>query len=158
MTEPEQKPGRSRQDFGTPWEFIRACEARFGEIMWDLAASAENAKSPNFFTKEDDTFTKHWEDDTLRGTQFLNPEFADIDPYVAKLAAECRHRPGLTLLLTPASIGTLWFRDHVLGKAMVLGLSPRITFVGETQGYPKDLSLCVYGYGLHGFDQWRWRS
>jgi hypothetical protein len=29
---PEQKPGRSKQDYGTPWDFIKAVEARFGKL------------------------------------------------------------------------------------------------------------------------------
>ena len=41
---------------------------------------------------------------------------------------------------------------------MVLGLSPRLTFEGETDAYPKDLMLSVFGFGLHGFDTWRWRE
>ncbi len=60
MSEPIQKPGRSKQDYGTPHVFIDACASRFGEIVWDLAASLENKKAPNCFTKDEDTFTKHW--------------------------------------------------------------------------------------------------
>ncbi len=156
--EPIQKPGKSKQDYGTPMAFIEACTARFGPLTWDLAASLENKKAPDCFTKEQDTFKFHWGNDTWKhGTQWLNPEFADIDPYAAKCAAECRDRHGLTLLLTPASIGCGWFARHVLGKAVVLGVSPRLTFEGTTAPYPKDLMLSVYGYGLSGFDQWRWQ-
>lgn len=157
-SEPVQKPGRSKQDYGTPWEFIRAVEARFGRLTWDLAASLENRKATSCFTKEQDTFKFHWDRDTVPGgTQWLNPEFSDLDPYVAKLTAECRYRHGLTLLLTPASIGCGWFARHVLHKAMVIGLNPRLIFEGTTAPYPKDLMLSVYGYGLSGFDQWRWQ-
>ncbi len=156
MSKPAQKRGRSKQDYGTPWPFIRELEARFGPIVFDLAASRENAKAPLFLTKEEDAFKFHWDRDTMPGTQFLNPEFADIYPYAEKLAAECRYRHGLTLLLTPASVGTLWFARHVHGKAVVLPLSPRLTFEGTTDPYPKDLMLSVYGYGMHGFDPWRW--
>lgn len=44
MSEPIQKPGRSKQDYGTPWEFIRAVERRWGKLHVDLAAHSENAK------------------------------------------------------------------------------------------------------------------
>lgn len=155
MTEPAQKPGRSKQDFGTPRIFIDACEARFGDLTCDLAASLENAKAPRYFTKADDTFTKDWA--ALEGTLWINPEFGDIERYAEKLAAECRYRRGFTLMLTPASIGCTWFAKHVHGKAIVLGLSPRLTFEGATAPYPKDLCLSVYGHGLSGFDTWRWR-
>ena len=39
---------------------------------------------------------------------------------------------------------------------MVLGLSPRLTFEGTDDPYPKDLMLSVFGYGLSGFGTWRW--
>jgi hypothetical protein len=42
-TVPRQKPHQSEQDVGTPWELIRAVEARFGAIKFDLAATEENA-------------------------------------------------------------------------------------------------------------------
>lgn len=42
-------------------------------------------------------------------------------------------------------------------KAMVLGLSPRLTFKGEKDPYPKDLMLSVYGQAYSGFDTWNWR-
>ncbi len=40
---------------------------------------------------------------------------------------------------------------------MVLGLSPRLTFEGTKDPYPKDLMLSVFGYGMNGFDTWRWK-
>ena len=152
-TEPVQKLGRSKQDYGTPWAFVRACGERFGAPTWDLAASEENAKATSFYSEADDSLKQDW--GSLEGTLWLNPPFADIDPWAAKCAAVANRR-GFTLLLTPASIGCTWFARHVLGKAIVLGISPRLTFEGTTAPYPKDLMLSVYGYGLSGFDAWRW--
>ena len=63
------------------------------------------------------------------------------------------------LLLTPASVGSRWFADHVWGHALVLALSPRLTFVGETHPYPSDLILSVYDPEMErGFAPWRWRT
>ncbi len=162
---PAQKRGRSFQAYGTPWPFIRAVEARFGPLAVDLAASASNAKAPLFVTKERDTLSLDWATTFPTGNAWLNPEFADIGPYAEKCAAESQRRHGLILFLTPASIGTDWFADHVNRKAMVLGLSPRLAFdgmpvnpkTGKVDGYPKDLCLSVFGFGLSGFDCWRWR-
>lgn len=154
-TEPIQKPGRSKQDYGTPWAFVRACEARFGPMVRDLAASAENAKAPLFYDRERNSMTVDWATEHPTGTLWLNPEFADLDPWAEKCAT-VRDRKGFTLMLTPASIGCGWFARHVLGKAIVLGISPRLTFEGTSAPYPKDLMLSVFGFGLSGFDQWRW--
>lgn len=159
------KKGRSKQDYGTPLVFIRACEKRFGPIVCDLAASAENAKAPIWIDRETDTLTVPWALEHPTGTLYLNPEFTDIDPYAAKCAEESKRRQGLILLLTPASIGSCWFDAHVKGNAMVLGLLGRIPFdgmpvnprSGRVDGYPKDLMLSVFGMGVHGFDTWRWQ-
>jgi phage N-6-adenine-methyltransferase len=155
-TGPSINKGRSKQDYGTPSDFIAAVEKRFGPLAIDLACTRENAKAPDgFYFPECDALVATWSG--LQGNLWLNPPFANIDPWAEKLARECRYRQGFALFLTPASIGSNWFANHVAGKAVVLGLSPRLTFEGTTDPYPKDLSLSVYGYGLHGFDTWRWK-
>lgn len=154
---PKQKPGKSRQDYATPRSFIEAVEARFGKMHVDLAATASNAKAPCFITPEEDSLSVEWSAKWHDGNCWLNPPFSNIEPWAAKCAEESRkmHR-GKIFLLTPASIGTNWFAKYVLGHAVVLGISPRLTFEGEKDPYPKDLSLAVYASGLHGFDCWRW--
>lgn len=157
MTMPKQKPGRSKQDYGTPLNLKSAVEARFGRIVCDLAATAENTLcEADFYTPEMDSLKQSWSRDFPTGLLWLNPPFANIDPWAEKCAAESQERHGLITLLVPASIGSNWFRKHVENKAVVLGLSPRLTFVGETTPYPKDCALCVFGYQLYGFQTWRW--
>lgn len=78
MSEPAQKPGRSRQDFGTPRALIVAVERRFGPIVCDLAASAENAKAPLFIDRARDTFTVPWAEEYPTGNLWFNPEFAVV--------------------------------------------------------------------------------
>ena len=153
---PTQKRGKSKQDVGTPWEFIRAVERRFGPIVHDLAASADNTKALTYYSLATNSLAQPWAKNLPTGNLWLNPEFATITPWVAKCAEESPKRHGLILVLTPASIGTEWFANHVHRQSMVLGLSPRMTFIGSEDPYPKDLMLSVYGYGLNGFDVWRW--
>lgn len=154
---PRQKPHRSKQDYVTPPEFIEAVERRFGPLVCDLAASAENARAPRFYDLARDSFSVPWASEHPTGTLWLNPPFADIEPWAEKCEFESTIRHGLILLLTPASIGSNWFAAHVHRKAVVLGLSPRMQFIGADDPYPKDLSLSVYGFGLWGFDTWRWK-
>lgn len=155
-TGPTVRRGKSRQTYGTPWEFIRAVTTRFGPLTWDLACSVENRKAPAGFTVAEDSLRQPW--GLLTGNAWLNPEFDDISPWAHKMAEEMRYRAHLSLMLTPASIGTRWFSNHVKGKAFVLGIEPRLTFEGCEAPYPKDLMLSVYGYGFHGFDTWRWTT
>lgn len=157
-------PKKTKQDYGTPWSFIAAVEERFGTIVCDLAAHAGNAKCTTFITPEEDTFTVAWAQRFPTGVLWLNPEFANIAPYAEKCFEESKTRHGLILLLTPASIGTQWYANHVKGKAFTLGLEQRLPFegmpvnvkTGKVDGYPKDLMLSVFGYGMHGHDTWSW--
>ena len=151
---PEQKPGKSRQDYATPSEFILAVQTRFGHMDVDLAASSENAKAPVYVTEEQNSLATDWQQWT--GNLWLNPPFANIERWVQKCAFTTLLNGARIFVLVPASIGTYWFSEFVHQKAMVLGLSPRLTFEGEKDPYPKDLMLCVYGT-FRGFDVWNWR-
>ncbi len=154
--------GRSRQDYGTPRDFLGAVEQRFGPIVWDLAASAENAVckrhlGPGSHSNRD-ALALDWGSllRTLGGVAWLNPPFADIAPWASRCAA-LSERGGWTLLLVPASVGTAWWAESVHGKGFAFWLSPRLTFAGCSDPYPKDLALVAYGFGVHGAAPWRWR-
>ena len=154
---PVQKPGYSKQTYGTPVAFIEAVEKRFGAITFDLAAGKENAKCKDYWTETDNSLTQPWAEKHPKGNLWINPPFGSIGVWAKKCAEESLKRQGLILFLTPASIGTNWFADHVHQKSMVLGISPRLTFEGETTPFPKDLMLSIYGMGFKGFDVWKWK-
>lgn len=159
-TMPAQKPTESKQDYGTPWEFIHAVEERFGRLDVDLAGTKKNKKAPIVYSLEDgqDSLTIPWAD-KRDDQKWLNPPFDNIGAFAAKCALEgAKLRRGRIFFLTPASIGSVWFATHVKPHAYVLGLSPRLIFEGEAQGYPKDLMLSIFGAGvLPGFGTWRWK-
>jgi phage N-6-adenine-methyltransferase len=155
MVMPEQKPGRSKQDYGTPWEFVAACERRFGELAVDLAADERNAKAMRYIDEARNSLAVPWAAEFPTGNLWLNPPFADLGSWASKCALESKHRHGLILMLTPASVGAAWFAQHVHGRAMVFALSPRLTFEGTEDPYPKDLMLSAFGMGMAGFDVWR---
>lgn len=154
---PAQRPHRSNQVVATPWEFIRAVEHRFGAFDVDLAALADNAKAPAFITPEQNSLKQPWAKLYPGKLGWLNPEFEDIGAWAAKCRAETSPYNGFrVIMLTPASVGAEWFAQHIHGKAKVLAVAPRITFVGEEQPYPKDCILSLYGFNRTGFDVWRW--
>jgi phage N-6-adenine-methyltransferase len=155
VTEPKQKRGESAQDYGTPIALIRAVEARWGPLAWDLAAREDNRKAPKYLCpKQVDSLREIWHD--LCGNLWLNPPFADIGPWAKKCAEESR-LGACVFLLTPASVGSVWFSKHVHGRAKVHALQPRLTFEGQTQPYPKDCMISCFGPSIKpGFDVWRW--
>lgn len=152
---PTQKPGKSRQDYQTPTDFLNAVRRRLGiqGFTVDLAATEENAVCDEYFTEAINALKQGW---SFAGWCWLNPPFKRIDPWVQKAYQESR-RGGRIAMLVPAGVGANWWRDWVHGKAFVLLLNGRLTFVGETAPYPKDCVLLLYGPDIApGYDVWQW--
>ncbi len=167
---PAQRPGKSKQDYGTPIELIRAVEKRWGALTLDLAASEHNAKAPYYFTAEDD-FLKQ---DFTSGAGlpdgalcWLNPPFENLGPWMAKCAVDAA-KGAQIIMLVPASVGSEWFATHVwpCPFSKVIALRPRLTFEGCKDPYPKDCMLILWGsrvgladpeMGEPKFDIWRWK-
>lgn len=144
-----------RQAYETPEELLAAVERRFGLLTCDLACSVANAKAPDAFAHEHgNSLEGAW---PIEGVLWLNPPFADIEPWARKAAAWRGEYGARLLMLTPASIGSAWFRDHVHGHALVLALAPRIRFVGTRGTDMRDYILSVYGDAA-GFDCWKWTT
>lgn len=137
--------------YGATWWAARE------QLRRDLAARADNAKAWRFFSPEEDSLSIAWGREHPGALGWLNPPFADIAPWAAKCALETDDTGLRVLLLTPASVGATWFAEHVHRKAMVLALRPRLTFEGCDAPYPKDCMLSCFGFGVAGFDVWRWR-
>ena len=146
--------GQSKQNYQTPVDFMQAVHKRFGDISWDLAAETENTQCLNFFSEEENSFTKHWHS-LPSGWLWLNPPFSNIEPWAKKCAEEMK-LGARVLFLTPASIGSNWFTEHVAPNAYTLALNPRLSFDGKNP-YPKDCQLSVFCGGLNGFNTWRWK-
>lgn len=136
LTGPSVKRYQSEQVVATPWAFIRAVEAKFGPLAWDLAATAENHKAPRWITPEQDTFKQNWAALLDGGLGWLNPEFDPMRVWVAKCSME-QQRGAEVLSLAPASIGSNWFWDHVQPYATVYSVG-RIPFEGSHKVYPKN--------------------
>lgn len=164
MTMPKQKPGKSKQDYSTPKEFLDAVEERFGKLDVDLACREDNKKAQLEVTEAQDSLGVDWAEEFNGRTMWLNPPYADIGAWVEKCKLSVRGMTsGKIIVLVPASIGANWFEQHVIEKCLVLGVNPRIQFDGTSAPYPKDLMLLVYGFDsdghrLSGFGIFKWRK
>jgi phage N-6-adenine-methyltransferase len=151
---PKQKPGRSKQDYATPTEFLRAVQKllKIDEFSYDLAADSSNAVAPGYFTEEDDSLVQDWH--VIDGWMWLNPPYAHIEPWVKK-AYESESK---IAVLLPASVGANWWRDWVDRKAVVLFLNGRLAFMRDRPKwlYPKDCALLLYG--VEPFEDGPWYS
>ena len=150
--------GGSRQDYGTPPEFLDAVKKRLDidHFEWDLAASEENTVGNHFYSEKDNSLVQDWS--ACWGWLWLNPPFSNITSWVKKASEESLKGAAIAMLV-PASVGSNWWRDHVHNQAHVLFLNGRLTFVGEKDPYPKDCSLLLYTkYSIGGYEVWDWRN
>jgi phage N-6-adenine-methyltransferase len=153
--------GASKQDYSTPRDFLAAVEKRFGKIVCDLAATAENRVCDQFLGPGSpyaaDSLSCNWH--KYRGLYWLNPPFANIEPW-AKKCCEEMNRGARILFLVPASVGSRWFEKYVLYMSDVYFLAPRLSFDGK-HPFPKDCMLCHYEPLKNHFplraDFWRWK-
>ena len=154
-----QNPGTSKQDYATPVDFVDAVRKAFCVVAFgaDLAAHTENYVATPFLGPGsgwgNDGLAYDWRQ--FAGDLWLNPPFADIEPWARK-CAEAKRDGGRIFMLTPASVGSNWYAEHVHGKAHVVALSPRLCF-DDKSPYPKDLILSIYGPVRGGFSTWRWK-
>jgi phage N-6-adenine-methyltransferase len=159
-TMPRQKRGESKQTYGTPRDFLDAVRKKFGirAFAFDLAATKRNAVAPRYFTQTDNALVQPWHRvGHLPYLKWLNPPFDRLAPWAEKSWIESQLGCEL-VMLTPAAVGSNWWRDFVDGKAHVYLLNGRITFVGQTQPYPKDCVLLHYGpFVRPGYSVWSWK-
>lgn len=157
---PPQKPGRSRQDYQTPPEFLAAVKQRLyiGNFDIDVAASAENAVCHNYYDESMNGLRNPWYV-TQGGWAWCNPPYGNIRDWVSKAAFEAGPSHGAsTAMLVPASVGSDWWKECVEPFAYQVFLNGRLTFVGETAPYIKDCALLLYTpWGFRGNEVWNWR-
>lgn len=162
MPMPEQKPGRSKQDYGTPPELLHAIRRRLWieDFILDAAASPDNAVCDNYCSLEQnrDGLEESWGWREARGGwTWCNPPYGDIQPWLSKAIYEAHHGAN-TAVLIPASVGANWWRECVEPFAYQVFLNGRLTFVGETKPYPKDCALLLYTpFGFRGNEVWNWK-
>lgn len=160
MSQPSQKPGKSRQDFGTPDVFIAAVKSVFGHLDWDLAADETNHKAFEWFDEAMDGLKQPWYKLLPRNDGnwlWCNPPFGNIEPWARKCWEESDYGARV-LMLVPASVGSNWWFRWVHDKAHVYLLSPRLCFDGKSP-YPKDCVLLAYDKSRPtppGYECWRW--
>jgi phage N-6-adenine-methyltransferase len=165
MTTVKGERKEENQIVRTPREFIYAVEARFGGIVADLAANAENAIAPVYFGQGsqhgEDSLTANWRRlGSLAGIglRWLNPPYSDRAQPIARWAMKCAEMRGKVdgpiAFLVPAAVCTTWFRRHVAPHAYVFELFPRV--------FDKQIRDCILALytpeGYVGREPWDWKD
>lgn len=130
---PDQKPGRSKQNFATPETFLAAVKHKLGITAFalDLAAEGENTVAEHWYDQELNALIQTWDYGPAESWNWLNPEFGDIAPWVKRAWTELQRAGARTAVLVPAGVGSNWWRDWVHEKALVLLLNGRLCFIKD---------------------------
>ena len=144
------RPRSKNQSVGTPDNYLAAVKAIGFNIIYDLAANADNNVVPDYFSEEDDSLIQAWHQIPMlnfSGTWlWLNPPYANIKTWAIKCVEEMELGARIVMLV-PASVGSTWYADWVEPYAEVLFNRGRLIFKGNDKPYPKDTMLCVYEKG-----------
>lgn len=159
---PLQKPGKSRQDYGTPPDLLMAVQNRLGQPFgFDVACTSTNSVAARgfYFDRGENALAGEisWARHARGKWAWLNSPYDRLDLWTERASWEAAL--GLSLaMLVPASVGSLWWKQYVEPFAYALHLCPRVTFVGETTPYPKDTSILIYTpLRLRGAETWVWK-
>ncbi len=166
MSGPRVTSGRdSEQTVCTPRDLLDAVEARFGKLTFDLAATADNCVTGDDLgyghfgpgsAINHDGLAADWEE--RDGNLWINPPFGNIAPWARKCAETPLNEDRRIFLLVPLTTSN-WACDYVHGRSLVLGLNPRVTFMGHRTAFPKDLMLACYSTEfVSRFETWRWKE
>jgi hypothetical protein len=100
----------SVDDRATTWEVFNPLHERF-KFTIDVAASADNAKLPRYFTAEVNGLEQSWAGERV----WCNPPYSDIRPWVEKAWRE--YEPGqaeLIVMLVPANrTEQPWWQEEI---------------------------------------------
>jgi len=128
----------SRPDWATPQALFDGFNSIYGFTL-DAAASAENAKCADYFTKEDNALAQDWGDHRV----WLNPPYGrEIGAWMRK-AYESAQRGALVVCLVPARTDTAWWHDYA-SRGEVTFLRGRVRFVGAPFNAPFPSALVVF--------------
>ena len=118
----------NKEDWETPSAFFNSLNEKY-HFKWDLAASSDNAKCNNYFTRDDNSLKQNW--GGLDGNLFVNPPYGRELKLWVKKASETHLKNGQYLvMLIPARTDTSYWHDHIFNHAEIEFLRGRLKFEG----------------------------
>lgn len=126
-------------EWETPPGYFAKIVEEFGPFDLDVCATAQNAKSKNFFTKEDDGLARNWS-----GRCWMNPPYGKgLEKWVRK-AYTTGLWGGFVVCLIPSRTDTAYWHDYVM-KGEVRFIRGRLNFGGHANPAPFPSALVIFG-------------
>ena len=126
-------------EWATPPELFAKIDRRFGPLELDVCATAENAKCPRFFTRDQDGLQQTW-----TGRCWCNPPYGRGIGQWVKKAWESAHAGATVVCLLPARTDTKWWQDYVSRFGRVEFLRGRIRFGGCENSAPFPSAIVIF--------------
>lgn len=128
------------EEWATPGDFFEELN-RESKFDLDPCATAENHKTPKFFTKEQNGLLQDWGGRRV----FCNPPYGrKIGDWIAK-AYEEGHKDGtIVVLLIPARTDTKYFHDYILNRSEIRFVKGRLKFGGVDQSAPFPSMVVIF--------------
>lgn len=136
-------------DHETPQDFFDLLNRRF-RFKIDLAAWGFNAKRPLFFSKsasETGSLGINWHN--YKGWLWLNPPYKTMRPWALKCREEM-DKGAQIVMLSPAALGSKWFREICACHCRVWVVSARLKFSGHATGIAVDTMLTIWSKRYRG--------
>ena len=96
-------------EWPTPRGLFIQYDREFGFTL-DVAASADNAKCPRFFTREMDGLKQSWAGEVC----WMNPPYGrELPAWIEGAALAARHEGATVVALVPARTDVRWWHAHV---------------------------------------------
>jgi phage N-6-adenine-methyltransferase len=126
-------------EWATPPEIFAALDAELGPFDLDPCATAENARCPRYFTREQDGLTQIW-----TGRVFVNPPYnRETGLWMAKAWESAQTTADLVVCLVFSRTGTRWWHDYA-ARGEVRFLRGRLRFGNADNPAPFDSAVVVF--------------
>ena len=113
---------------------------RLYHFNFDAAASPENARTEEYFTKKDNALNKSWSKPGVRRSIWVNPPYSrNLYPWIEKAYKESRKKDvSLVGVLVFSRTDTKWWHDFVIPHAYKIHfIQPRLRFLDSKTGKKK---------------------
>lgn len=105
----------------------------------DSAATPENTKCSNYYTKENNGLSKDWE-----GYVWCNPPYSKISDWIKKGYEEHLKHKSTIVMLIPARPDTKAWINYIVDKASIHFIIGRLKFSNSSNSAPFPSAVIIY--------------
>jgi len=129
-----------QEDYRTPRDLYERCNRAYGPFDLDPCASAENALTARYFTREMDGLAMTW-----TGRVFMNPPYSrDLGKWILKAWSSAMTTAAVVVCLIPCRTDTKWWHTYVDGNPVHF-LRGRVKFGNARDRCPFPCCIVVFG-------------